>query len=145
MRNPTAVAKRIAELHNEGVRTSGEVVRLPVNKAGTIAEEVIRLTEDAIEDASVRTTEETLELHHKLLAFPEMNADVYFDWLHDLVRASSPSQFFAVCMKYSGQQLEIFCQQSRELVNLAQKAEIESMGPFGNIVGNALIGRLDLA
>ncbi len=81
MRNPTAVAKWIAELHNEGVRTSGEVVRLPVNKASTIAEEVIRLTEDAIEDASVRTTKETLELHHK--------ADVYFD-LHELVRASSP-------------------------------------------------------
>jgi hypothetical protein len=144
MRNPTAVAKRIAELHNEGVKPPLEVVKLPI-KASSIAEEVIRLAEDAIEDASVRTTEETLELHHKLLAFTEMNADAYFDWLHELVRVSSPSEFFAVCMKYSGRQLEIFREQSRELVNLAQKAEIESLGPFGSMVGNALIGRLDLA
>jgi hypothetical protein len=135
-------------MHNEGLRPSGEVVKFPVKKASTIGEEVIRLAEDAIEDAiedaSARTTEETLELHRKLLAFAHRNADAYFDWLHELTTASSPSEFIAACMKYSGRQLEILRQQSRELVNLAQKAEIENMGPFGTMVGNALIGRLDL-
>jgi hypothetical protein len=145
MKNPRTVAKRIAEMHNEGLRPSGEVVKFPVKKASTIGEEVIRLAEDAIEDASVRTTEETLELHRKLLAFAHMNADAYFDWLHELATASSPPEFIAACMKYSGRQLEIFRQQSRELVNLAQKAQIENMGPFGTMVGNVLIGRLDLA
>jgi hypothetical protein len=135
----------IAEMQNEGLRPSGEVVKFPVKKASTIGEEVIRLAEDAIEDASVRTTQETLELHRKLLAFAHMNADAYFDWLHELATASSPSEFIAACMKYSGRQLEIFRQQSRELVNLAQKAEIENMGPFGSMVGNVLIGRFDLA
>jgi hypothetical protein len=120
-------------------------VKFPVKKASTIGEEVIRLAEDAIEDASVRTTEETLELHRKLLVFAHMNADAYFDWLHELVRVSSPLEFFAVCMNYSERQFEMFRQQSRELVNLTQKAEIENMGPFGSMVGNALIGRLDLA
>jgi hypothetical protein len=69
MKNPRAVAKRIAELHNEGVRASTEMVKLPVKKTSTIGEDVIWLTEEVIEDTSVRTTEETLELHRKLLAF----------------------------------------------------------------------------
>jgi hypothetical protein len=145
MKNPRAVAKRIAELHNEDVRTSGEVVRLPVNKASTIAEEVIRLTEDAIEDASARTTEEGKELSHKLLEFAQVNADAYFEWLHELARVKSPSEFMAACMKHSQQQFETFGQQTRELVGLSQKAAIENMGPLGTLIGGALIGRPDLS
>jgi hypothetical protein len=52
MKNPRAVAKRIAELHNESVKR-------PVEKASTVGEKVIWLVENAVEEASARTTEET--------------------------------------------------------------------------------------
>jgi hypothetical protein len=106
---------------------------------------VIRLAEDAIEDASVRTTEETLELHRKLLAFAHRNADAYFDWLHELATASSPSEFIAACMKYSGRQLEILRQQSRELVNMAKRQRSRTWVHSGLWLAMCSFGRLDLA
>src|SRR6266480_3417281 len=85
MKTPKAVANRIAELHNEGVRSSVKQVeeaKRSVEDASTVGEKVIWLVENAVEDASARTTEETVELGHKLLDFAHMNANAYFDWLH---------------------------------------------------------------
>jgi hypothetical protein len=134
MKNPRAVAKRIAELHNESVKP-------PIEKAGTVGENVIWLVENAVEEASARTTEESMEFHRKLLEIAHANIHAYFEWLHEAVRVNSPPEFMAVCMKHSQQQFETFRQQTRELANLAQKATIENMGPLGSLFGNALIGR----
>ena len=114
-------------------------------EASTVGEKVIWLVENAVEDASARTTEETVELGHKLLDFAHMNANAYFDWLREVVRAKSPSDFIAVCMKHSQQQFDTFRQQNRELLRLANQTAIENMGPFGTFFGNALIGRPDLS
>src|SRR5262245_21148891 len=116
MKDPRTVAKRIAELHNEGVKFSvkrAEDAKRSAEEPNTIGEKVIRLVEDAVEDASARTTEEAVELGHKLLDFAHINASAYFDWLHEIVRVKSPSEFIAVCMKHSQQQMESFRQQSR--------------------------------
>src|SRR5215831_14269596 len=132
MKNPRAVAQRIAELHNEEVKVSVKRVentKRSVEEASTVGEKVIWLVENAVEDASARTTEETVELGHKLLDFAHMNANAYFDWLHEVVRLRSPSDFIVVCMKHSQQRFETFRQQNRELFGLAQKAAIENMGP----------------
>ena len=145
MKNPRAVAQRIAELHNEEVKVSVKRVentKRSVEEVGTVGQKVIWL---AVEDASARTTEETIELGHKLLDFAHMNANAYFDWLHEAVRVKSLSGFIAVCIKHSQQQFETFRQQRRELVGLAEQAAIENMGPFGTFFGSALIGRLDLS
>jgi hypothetical protein len=146
MKNPKTVAKRSAELHNEGVKPSAKQVEGAKRsvEASTIGENVIWLVEDTVEDASARTTEEAIELGHKLLDFAHDNANAYFDWLHEAVRVKSPSDFIAVCMKHSQQQFETFRQQNRDLLSLAQKAAIETTGPVGAYFGNALIGRLDL-
>ena len=147
MKNPRAVANRIAELHNEGVKSSVKQVeeaKRSVEEAITVGEKVILLVEDTVEDASARTTEETVELGHKLLDFAHENANAYFEWLHEVVRVKSPSDFIAVCMKHSQQQFETFRQQNREILGLAQKAAIENTGPVGIFLGNALIGRPDL-
>ena len=148
MKNPRAVAQRIAELHNEEVKVSVKRVentKRSVEEASTVGEKVIWLVENAVEDASARTTEETVELGHKLLDFAHMNANAYFDWLHEAVRVKSLSDFIAVCIKHSQQQFETFNQQRRELVGLAEQTAIENMGPFGTFFGSALIGRLDLS
>src|SRR5262249_3595849 len=147
MKNPKAVAQRIAKLHNEEVKVSVKRVqntKPSVEGAPTLGEKTISLVEDAVEEASKRTTEETVELGHKLLDFAHVNASAYFDWLHAVVRVKSPSDFIAVCMKHSQQQTETFRQQSREIAGLAQKAAIENTGPLGLLFGNALIGRPDL-
>ena len=147
MKNPRAVAQRIAELHNEGVKRPAKRVQdaeRSVDEASTVGEKVIWLVENAVEDASARTTEETVELGHKLLDFAHVNANAYFDWLHEIMRVRSPSDFVAVCMKHSQQQFKTFRQQNRELLGLAQKAAVENTGPVGAYFGNALIGRLDL-
>jgi hypothetical protein len=148
MKNPRAVAQRIAELHNEEVKVSVKRVQDTkpfVEDASTLGQKAIWLVEDAVEDASTRTTEETVELGHKLLDFAHVNASAYFDWLHEVVRVKSPSDFITVCMKHSQRQFETFRQQSRELVGLAEQTAIENMGPFGTFLGSALIGRLDLS
>ena len=148
MKNPKALADRIAELHNEGVKSSVKRVedaKRSVEEVGTVGQKVIWLVENTVEDTSARTTEETIELGHKLLDFAHMNANAYFDWLHEAVRVKSLSGFIAVCIKHSQQQFETFRQQRRELVGLAEQAAIENMGPFGTFFGSALIGRLDLS
>jgi hypothetical protein len=148
MKNPRAVAQRIAELHNQEVKALVKRVqdtKPSVEETSTLGEKAIWLVEDAVEDASTRNTEETVELGHTLLDFAHVNASAYFDWLHEVVRVKSPSDFTTVCMKHSQQQFETFCQQTRELANLAQKATIENMGPFGTFFGSPLIGRLDLS
>jgi len=137
MKNPRAVAKRIAEFHNESMKRS-------VEQASTIEDKVIRLVENVVEDASAKTAEETIELHRKLLEIAHANVHAYFEWLHEIVKVDSPSDFTAVCMKHSQQQFETFRQQTRELGALGQKAALESMGPLGIVFGNALIGRPDL-
>jgi hypothetical protein len=86
-----------------------------------------------------------MEFNQKLLAIAHANADAYFEWVRELVRVNSPSEFIAVSMKHSQQQFETFRQQTRELVGLAQKAAIENMGPLGTVIGNAVIGRPDLS
>ena len=134
--------------HNEEVKVSVKRVentKRSVEEASTVGEKVIWLVENAVEDASARTTEETVELGHKLLDFAHMNANAYFDWLHEAVRVKSLSDFIAVCIKHSQQQFETFRQQRRALVGLAEQAAIENMGPFGTFFGSALIGRLDLS
>ena len=68
MKNPRAVANRIAELHNEGVKSSVrqvEEAKRSVEEASTVGEKVIWLVENTVEDTSARTTEETIELGHK--------------------------------------------------------------------------------
>jgi len=145
MKNPKTVANRVAELHNEGGKSSVKQVqetKRSVEEAITVGEKVIWLVEDTVEDASARTSEETIELGHKLLDFAHENANAYFEWLH--VRVKSSSDFIAVCMKHSQQQFETFRQQNKELLGLAQKAAIENTGPVGMFLGNALIGRPDL-
>jgi hypothetical protein len=147
MKNPKAVAHRIAELHNEAGKSSAKQVeeaKRSVGEASTVGENVIWLVENTVEDASARTTEESIELGHKLLDFAHENANAYFDWLHEIMRVRSPSDFVAVCMKHSQQQFKTFRQQNRELLGLAQKAAVENTGPVGAYFGNALIGRLDL-
>jgi hypothetical protein len=103
MKNSKAVAKRIAEFHNEGIRPvkRTEEMNLSVEKASRAGEKVIRLSENAVENTSARTTEETMELNRKLLEFAHINTRAYFEWLHGLVAANSPSVFIALCMKYS--------------------------------------------
>jgi hypothetical protein len=147
MKNPRAVAHRIAELHNEGMKVAVKRVegaKRSVEEVSTVGEKVIWLVENAVEGASTRTTDETVELGHKLLDFAHVNANAYFEWLHEAVRVKSPSEFTAVCMKHSQRQFETFRQQSRELVGLVQQTAIENMGPAGTFFGSALIGRLDL-
>src|SRR5262249_3960201 len=141
MKNPRAVANRIAELHNEGVKSSVKQVeeaKRSVEGANTIEENVIWLVEKAVEDASERTAEESMEFNRKLLAIAHANIHAYFEWLHELVRVKSPSEFIAVCMKHSQQQFETFRQQNRELVSLANQTAIENMGPLGTFFGSAL-------
>jgi hypothetical protein len=140
MKNPRAVAERIAELHNESVKPLVKRAE-PVKDASTVGDKVIRLVENAVEDASARTAEESIEFNRKLLEIAHANIHAYFEWLHELVRVNSPQEFTAVCMKHSQQQFETFRQQTRELANLAQEAAIENMGPLGTLFGNALIGR----
>jgi len=138
----------LPNFHNEEVKVSVKRVentKRSVEEASTVGEKVIWLVENAVEDASARTTEETVELGHKLLDFAHMNANAYFDWLHEAVRVKSLSDFIAVCIKHSQQQFETFNQQRRELVGLAEQTAIENMGPFGTFFGSALIGRLDLS
>jgi len=137
MKNPKAVAKQMAERHNQEVKRS-------VRGATAIGEEVIRRVEDAVEDAYERTAEESVEFNRKLFEIAHANAIAYFELLHELVSVSSPSEFTAVSIKYWNKQLEIYRQQSKDLFSLAQKAAIENMGPLGSSIGNALIGRFDL-
>jgi hypothetical protein len=116
MKNPKALAKQLTTLHNEGVKSSikrVEDAKRSVEEGSTVGEKAIWLVENAVEDASARTTDETIEMGHKLLDFAHMNANAYFDWLHEVVRVKSPSDFIAVCMKHSQQQFETFRQQSR--------------------------------
>jgi hypothetical protein len=148
MKNPRAVAQRIAELHNEEVKFSvkrEQDTKPSIEEVSTLGEKAIWLVEDAVEDASARTTEEAVELGHKLLDFTHVNASAYFDWLHEVVRVKSPSDFIAVWMKHSQQQFKTIRQQTRELASLAQRVTIENMGPFGTFFGSPLIGRLDLS
>src|SRR5262249_36229920 len=95
------------------------------------------------EEASARTAEESMEFNRKLQEIAHANIHAYFEWLHELARANSSSEFVAVCMKHSRQQFETYRQQTRELASLAQGAAIENMGPFGIVFGMALIGRPD--
>src|SRR5262249_38272491 len=88
----------------------------------------IRLVENVVEDASAKTAEETIELHRKLLEIAHANVHAYFEWLHEIVKVDSPSDFTAVCMKHSQQQFETFRQQTRELGALGQKAGLERLG-----------------
>jgi|SRR5262249_32587374 len=143
MKNQQAVAERIAELHNESVKPLVKRAE-PVKDASTVGDRVIRLVENAVEEASARTAEESMEFNRKLQEIAHANIHAYFEWLHELARANSSSEFVAVCMKHSRQQFETYRQQTRELASLAQGAAIENMGPFGIVFGNALIGRPDL-
>src|SRR5262245_13165879 len=100
MKNSKVAAKRIAELHNESVKPPverAEEGKVSVKRASTVGENVIWLVENAVEDASARTTEEGLEFHRKLLDIAHANVHAYFEWLHDLVKVGSPSEFVAVC------------------------------------------------
>jgi hypothetical protein len=138
MKNPRAVAKRIAEFHNDNVRRS-------VRKASTIEEEVIRRVEDAVEDAYERTAEESIDFNRKLFEIAHTNIITYFELLRELLVVSSPSEVIAVSIKHWERQVAIYRTQSRELFSLAQKATIENMGPLGSTIGNALVGRFDLS
>jgi len=51
-----------------------------------------------------------MEFNQKLLAIANANADAYFEWVRELVRVNSPSEFIAVSMKHSQQQFETFRQ-----------------------------------
>jgi len=145
MKNPRTVAMQIAKLHNESIEQVKHAAEGSVEKAGTVGEKVVRLFENAVEGVSARTTEESKEWTHKLLEFAQVNADAYFEWLHELARVRLLSDFLPVCVKYSQQQFERFRQQSRELAALAQKDAIENMGPLGTLIGGALTGRPDLS
>src|SRR5215831_13787770 len=84
MKNPKVVADRIAEFHNEGVKSSVKQVeeaKRSVEEAITVGEKVILLVEDTVEDASARTTEETVELGHKLLDF----AHLQYRYCHSMI------------------------------------------------------------
>src|SRR6266498_5203543 len=123
MKNPRAVAQRIAELHNEGMKLSAKRVedtKRSVEDASTVGEKVIWLVENAVEDASARTTEESMEFNRQLLEIAHANIHAYFEWLHEAVRVNSPSEFMAVCMKHSQHQFETFRAWSRSIANLAQ-------------------------
>ena len=121
MENPRAVAKRIAELHNKGMKPS-------VEEATAVGEEVIRRMEDTVQDAYARTADESMQFNQKLLAIAHANADAYFEWVREVIRVTSPSEFIAASMKHSRQQFETFGQQTRELVGLAQKAALRTWG-----------------
>jgi hypothetical protein len=138
MKNPRAVAKRIADFHNDNVKRS-------VKEASAVEEEVIRRVEDAVEDAYERTTEESMEFNRKLLVIAHANVNAYLEWFHEILFVNSPSEFIAVSMKHCERQLETYREQTRELAVLAQKATIENMGPLGTFFGGALIGRPDLS
>jgi hypothetical protein len=135
---------------SKGVTTStAEVQRMYVRQSGrkvnTVGEDVIRLVEETVEDTYERTSSETMELNRKLTEITLANMHAYFDLLRDLASVRSPLELAAVCSKHSGKQFEALRGQGRELFELTQKAAIENMGPVGLSIGNALIGRPDLA
>jgi Phasin protein len=61
------------------------------------------------------------------------------------VDVTSPSEFIEVSTKHARHQFQAMSQQTRELAELAQKAAIESMGPFATGLGGVLLGRPDLS
>ena len=75
----------------------------------------------------------------------QANVDAAFDCARELVGVASPSEFIEVSNKHVRQQLQAMSQQTKELAELAQKAAIESMGPFATGLGGALLGRPDLS
>jgi hypothetical protein len=101
--------------------------------------------EDAVEVAYSRTATATIEFHQKALAIAQASVDAAFECARELVGVTSPSEFIEVSNKHARQQLQAITRQSKELAELAQKAAIESMGPFGTMVGGALLGRPDLS
>ena len=138
MESSKAVATSMAEVQREHVRRSGR-------KVNTVGEDVIRLVEDTLEDTYERTSSETMELNRKLTEITLANMHAYFELLRDLAAVRSPLELAAVYSKHAGKQFEALRGQCRELFELTQKAAIENMGPVGLSLGNALIGRLDLA
>jgi hypothetical protein len=82
MKNPKAVAKRIAELHNESVKPSvkrAEEVKRSAERASTVGEKVIRLVDNGVKETSARTVEESMEFNCRLLTIAHANANAYFD------------------------------------------------------------------
>ena len=138
MQNSKAVATSMAEVQRDYVRRSGR-------KVNTVSEDVIRLVEETVEDTYERTSSETMECNRKLTEITLANMHAYFELLRDLASVRSPLELAGVCSKHTGKQFEALRGQGRELFELAQKAAIENMGPVGLSVGNALIGRPDLA
>jgi len=134
MTNKATAARKFAIHHNEEVKGR-------FGRATTAGEETTR----RIDNTYSRAAKATVEFHRKALAIAQANVDAAFDCARELVGATSPSEFIEVSTKHARQQLQAVSQQTRELAELAQEAAIESMGPFGTMVGGALLGRPDLS
>jgi len=134
MTNKATVARKFAVHHNTEVKRRFEEVA----KGG---EEAAR----RIENIYLGAAQGIIGFNQKALAIAQANVDAAFDCARELVGVTSPSEFIEVSTKHARQQLQAMGQQTRELAELAQKAAIESMGPFATGLGGVLLGRLDLS
>jgi hypothetical protein len=131
-----SAARKFMEYHNRDLRRTTE-------KATVAAEVAAPRIEHSIEDVYSRTAQPSIDLYRKTLAIAQANVDAAFDCAREFADVTSPSQFVKVLTKHARQQFEMMNQQSKELTELVQKAAIESMGPFGSLVGGTLLGRPD--
>jgi phasin len=134
MTNRATAARKFALHHNEEV--TGRF-----DKAAAAGEEATR----RIENTYSKAAHGGIEFQQKVLAITQANVDAAFDCARELAGVTSPSEFIEVPNKYARQQLQAMSQQTRELAELAQKAAIETMGPFATGLGGALLGRPDLS
>jgi phasin len=134
MTNRATAARKFAVHHNEEVTRGFE-------KVITAGEEATR----RIENTYARAAHGTIEFHQKLLTIAQANVDAAFDCARDLVGVTSPSEFIEVSTKHARHRFQAMSQQTRELAELAQKAAIESVGPFATGLGGVLLGRPDLS
>jgi len=129
-----SAARKLAKYHNN------EVERRIAN-ASAAGEEATR----RIEYTHLKIAQGMAEFHLKVIAIAYANVDAALDFNRELLGVTSPSEFVELSTKHARRQFQAMSQQSRELVEIALKTAIESMGPLGSLVGGAVLGRPDLS
>jgi phasin len=117
------------EMAEKGV----EQTRAACAKAKIASEEAADLLENTYEAATKRAT----DFNRKLVEIARANTRSGFDYVHELLGAKSPSEFFELSTGQMRKQFEMVSAQNKELCALAQEIATEAAGTINTGVSKA--------
>jgi phasin len=133
----TSAAKARSAMSDRPMKDATHDVREAAQRGAAVANEMYEKTQavtgetqKVLEQSYSAAAKVTADFNRQCIEMARINTNSALDFFREMVAAKSPSEFVELSAAHTRKQLEVYAEQSKQLLGLAQKAAADAVQPL---------------